>query len=92
MEPFIVSNDLLHTPSALRDRAARDGYLFLKGFVHRDDILETRRDMAQVLLEFGWIDPGTDLLEAITHRPASIHGDEEHQPVYDRIQRLESFH
>ena len=55
MKPFIVSNDLLHEPSALRDRAARDGYLFIKGFVNQDDILETRRDMARILLEFGWI-------------------------------------
>lgn len=92
MEPFIVSNDLLHEPSALRERAERDGYLFMKGLVNQDDILETRRDMAQILLEFGWIAPGTDLLEAITHRPAALHGDEEHQPVYERIQLLESFH
>lgn len=92
MEPFIVSNDLLDDPSALRARANRDGYLFLKDFVDQAAILETRADIAQILLEFGWIDEGTDILEAFTSRPAAVHGEAEHQPIYDRVQLLESFH
>lgn len=91
MAPFRVSNDVLHDPAALRARAEREGYLFLKDLVDHGQILETRRDMAAVLQRVGWIEADTDPLEAITSHPAHVSGDPEHQPVYDRIIRLESF-
>ena len=92
MEPFVVSNDLLDDPDALRARANRDGYLFLEDIVDHALVLEARRDMAAVLQEVGWIDAGTDPLEAVTSHPAHVSGDPEHKPVYDRIMCLESFH
>ena len=92
MTPFVESNDIRGDPEALRRRAHRDGYLFLRDLVDRDAILETRRDITAILKEAGWIDDGTDPFEAVTTQPAHIMGSAEFSPVYDTIQRLESFH
>lgn len=92
MKPFVSSNDIRDDSEALRCRADRDGYLFLQEFVDREAILETRRDITAVLKEVGWIDEGTDPFEGRTTQSARIAGTPEFTPVYDSIQRLESFH
>ena len=92
MEPFVESNDIRDNGPALRRRADRDGYLFLRDFADKESILEARRDMAAILAEIGWIDAGTDPGEAITSHPAVLAGTPDFTPVYDTIQCLESFH
>lgn len=92
MEPFVESNDIRAAGAALRRRAERDGYLFLRNLVDPEAILAARRDIASILAEVGWCDAGTDPFEAITSRPAALAGTPEFIPVYDTIQRLESFH
>ena len=92
MNLFVESNDIRNDAAALRERADRDGYLFLRDFVDEEPILETRRDITATLQEVGWIDVGTDPFEAITSHPARISGTDEHKPVYDMVQKLESFH
>ena len=92
MTPFVESNDILADDDGLRSRADRDGYLFLRDFVDGEPILKARRDIAATLQEVGWIDAGTDPSAAKTSQPACIAGTDEHKPVYDRVQKLESFH
>ena len=92
MTPFVESNDIQNDTNALRHRAERDGYLFMRAFVDVEAILKTRRDITTTLQKAGWINAGTDPLEAITSHPACISGQEEFKPVYDIVQRLESFH
>ena len=92
MTPFVESNDIVGDGDALRRRADRDGYLFLRDFVDGESILEPRRDITAILSEVGWIDDGTDPFEAISTHPALVSGMEEFKPVYDAILRLESFH
>ena len=92
MTPFVESNDIRDNDQALRDRADRDGYLFFRDFVDADPILEARRDITATLQTVDWIDEGTDPFEAITSHPAHVSGEKEFSPVYDMIQRIESFH
>lgn len=92
MTPFVESNDIREDREALRRRADRDGYLFLKEVVDREAILAARRDIAATLQEVGWIDAGTDPFNAITSHPALVSGMEDFKPVYDAVQKLESFH
>ena len=92
MTPFIESRDILGDRDALRSRANRDGCLFVKGLVDKEAILEARRDIAAVLQEEIWIDAGTDPFEAVTSHHAVVSGMDEFKPVYDRVQRIESFH
>ncbi len=92
MTPFVDSSKLRGDAEAIRRRADRDGYLYLRGIVDEEAVLEARRDIAGVLQEVGWIDAGTDPDEAITSHPPHVSGEPEFSPVYDRVQLLESFH
>lgn len=92
MRPFVESNDLSNDGEALRRRADRDGYLFLRNWVDKGSVLAARRDIAAVLQEAGWIDAGTDPDEAVTSHPPHVSGEPAFSPVYDRVQMLESFH
>jgi ectoine hydroxylase-related dioxygenase (phytanoyl-CoA dioxygenase family) len=89
--PFVESNEIINDSAALRCRADRDGYLFLRDVVDGKSILETRRDITAILQGVGWIQEGTDSFEAITTHPAILSGMEEFKPVYDEILKLESF-
>ena len=89
--PFFDSNQLLGAPNELRRRAQEDGYLFFRGLVSHQAIDDLRRDITGILEEAGWLDDGTDPMEAISTADAKIIGTPEFNPVYDAIQRLESF-
>lgn len=41
MKPFLESNDLLSDPSGLRKRLRDDGYLFLRGILPRDQVIQS---------------------------------------------------
>ena len=92
MTLFVESNDIKEDTDALRHRADRDGYLFLKNAADKEAIMAARRDIAATLQEVGWIDSGTDPFDAITSHPALVSGMEDFKPVYDEVQKLESFH
>jgi ectoine hydroxylase-related dioxygenase (phytanoyl-CoA dioxygenase family) len=77
---------------SLREKAEQDGYLFFRSLVDQELILRARRDIVRILEQAGWIDAGTDPIEAISSHPARIAGSPEFTPIYDRIQCLESFH
>ena len=90
--PFASSNDLLDRPRDLRARALEDGYLFIRGLVPDAPILRLRRDIAAILDGVGWLDADTDPLDAISTQGAKLMGTPEFIPIYDAMQRLESFH
>ena len=90
--PFIDSGSLLGAREQLRERAQQDGYLFVRDLVSHDSILRLRRDVARILGDAGWLDDGTDPMDALSTVDAKIMGTPEFTPIYDTIQRLESFH
>ena len=90
--PFTVSDDLVERPSELRARAREDGYVFIRGLVPEDAIGRLRSDITAILDEVGWLDAGTDPLDAVSTQQARIIGTPEFNPIYDTIQKLESFH
>ena len=92
MEPFVESSGISKDGEALRRRADRDGYLFLRNWVDKEAVLAARSDIAEVLQDAGWIDARTDADEAVTSHPPHVSGEPEFSPVYDRVQQLETFH
>lgn len=92
MKPFVESSDISNDGEALRWRADRDGYLFLRNWIDKEAILDVRRDIAAVLQDVGWIDDGSDPDEMVTSHPPHVSGEPEFSLVYDRVQMLESFH
>ena len=90
--PFTVSGDLIDRPRALRARAQEDGYVFIRGLVPEAGIRQVRSDITAILDSVGWLDAGTDTIDAISTQEARLMGTPEFIPIYDTIQKLESFH
>jgi hypothetical protein len=65
------SSYLLGDMDAVRGRLAEDGYLFMRGFFKRDDVLAARRVIVDRLAAEGLLQAGTDPMEAITHDETS---------------------
>ena len=89
---FLDSTGLVGDPAALKARAEEDGYVFIRGLMRQDPLMRLRTDTTRILLEAGWLDAGTDPLDAISTQPARYMGKPDFTPIYDTLQRLESFH
>ena len=87
MAAFVVSNDLLDDPPALRDRLAADGYLFFRGIGPKDKILAARRDVLRLCHDAGWCDPDGRWSGA----GPFTEGDAEYMAVYRHVIKLPSF-
>ena len=98
---FTDSTDILHDPEALRARAAEDGYLFFKQLLPKNDILNLRRQMLEIIRKYGWTKDGTELMDGIADRDA-IDAEKEEDilfcgtgvtpPAYKEVQKLQDFH
>jgi len=56
----------------LRIRLAEDGYLFMRGFFRREDVLEVRREVVKQIAALGNLEPGTDPMDAILRKDGQI--------------------
>ena len=59
------SSYLVGDGERLRERLQEDGYLFIRGFHKRDDVVAARRVMVERLEKEGVLEPGTDPMDAI---------------------------
>lgn len=57
------SNDILHDFDALRERISEDGYLLLRGFHDREQVLDARRSILEKMDQMGKLDRDTLLEE-----------------------------
>lgn len=60
------SNDILDDPVALRQRMRADGYIFLRDYLHRDEVLEARAEICRRLDAEGYLDRRYPLVDAVT--------------------------
>lgn len=70
------------------------GYVFVRGLVPEEKVLQVRREVLELCSEAGWLDSSCDLMEGIAapgHEPLS-EGMPEYMKVYRQILRLPSFH
>jgi ectoine hydroxylase-related dioxygenase (phytanoyl-CoA dioxygenase family) len=63
LQPLHISNPILNDPEALRSQMRERGYLFFRGLVNRDRVLEARRDVLKILEKHGVLDKSGDLME-----------------------------
>lgn len=97
---FEDATPLLDDPSALRNRAARDGYLFFKHLLPAEPLLELRRQMLEVCSQRGWLAPNHALMEGMIDVEALNRVPEEEMrtdigvphEAYRAVQKLELFH
>ena len=89
-------NALLDDPQAMRRQMATDGYLFFRGLLPADEIAALRRRILQICDNYGWIAPGTELMDGIADPSADAMepfcGVGVPPEAYGDVQRLESFH
>lgn len=98
---FTDSTPLLNSPKELRARADEDGFLFFKGFLPKEPLLELRRQILEIVNRHGWLKKGTDLMEGVCDLEA-IARDHDSDPqwkyigvgkqAYAEVQSLELFH
>ncbi|MDE0447325.1 MAG: phytanoyl-CoA dioxygenase family protein [Spirochaetaceae bacterium] len=91
------STDALHDVAELRRRIAADGYLWIRGLIDRDAVLEARRGVLERLRERDALVAGTPLMEGVMPRAGrSIGvGRAAHRPEVLRVlegPELESFY
>ncbi|MBI2941167.1 MAG: phytanoyl-CoA dioxygenase family protein [Chloroflexi bacterium] len=93
LREFVVSNHLLGKPDELRARLGEEGYLFFRGLVPQDDVLQVRRAILECCREAGWLIEGSDLLEGRADvAKTCVDLDPAYVQVYQRVLRLEVFH
>jgi hypothetical protein len=63
---LVDSTDLLNDASALRQRMADDGYLYLPGLLDRDEVMAARQSVLQRLWDQGSLDPAFPLMDGVT--------------------------
>ncbi|CAN5443704.1 phytanoyl-CoA dioxygenase family protein [soil metagenome] len=66
------SSDVAHDPVALHARMEEDGYLYLPGFLDREDVRDVRRRICDVLAEEGLLDPTLPSEDAIAASDAKV--------------------
>jgi ectoine hydroxylase-related dioxygenase (phytanoyl-CoA dioxygenase family) len=59
------SIDLVDDVPALRERMARDGYLFLPGLLHREEVLAAKQVVAERLAAAGALDPEYPVIDCV---------------------------
>jgi hypothetical protein len=59
------SNDIVDDPAQLRSRIAEDGYLFLRNYLDREEVLAARAELIRRLEEGGFLDEDSNPMEAV---------------------------
>ena len=90
---FLDSTDLIGNGPALAGRLRRDGYLFLRGLLPRDTVLEVRRRLLEKAAAGGWLDPDRPIEDGIANPAASCKDPEErYMTVFRGIWADEALH
>jgi len=66
------SNELLANPVALRERMRTDGYIFMRDYLNRAEVLEARAEVVRRLDAEGFLDHNYPVEEAVT-APGKVH-------------------
>ncbi len=93
---FQEHNALLDDPQAMRLQMEKDGFLFFRGLLPAEEIVALRRKILQICYSYGWIAPGTELMDGIADPSADgmepFCGVGVPPAAYGDVQCLESFH
>jgi ectoine hydroxylase-related dioxygenase (phytanoyl-CoA dioxygenase family) len=93
LSDFLESNDALADDDELRHGMERDGYLFFRGLVDADSILQVRRDILALCQKAGWLAEGTTLMDGIANTERTcVEPSPDYMAVYNEVMKLESFH
>ena len=85
-------SDVEEDTAVLRSRLGEDGYLALGAVAPTDLALRARRDILELCLQAGWLDPNTDMMKG-RWSGGDIHteGEPAYMDLYQQVLQLSSF-
>lgn len=97
---FLDSTPLLGDADVLRLRAEGEGYLFFRGLLPAEDVLQVRADALAVVERYGWLKAGQGMHGSLVNADALSQVPESDMRLdvgvshaaYDDVQKLESIH
>ncbi len=93
MREFLDSTDLMNDGPALAERLERDGYLFLRGLLPREAVMNVRRRLLEKAAAGGWLDPDHPVDHAVADPAAACKDPEEpYMKVFRDIWADEELH
>ena len=93
MRPFLDSTELLADGRDLYQRVQRDGYLFVRGLLPKEDLESLRTEWLGKLEKAGWIRKDTSLVEGIADPDAfCVEPQDAYMDVLHEVCRLRSSH
>jgi ectoine hydroxylase-related dioxygenase (phytanoyl-CoA dioxygenase family) len=89
-----VESDAGAGADALRAEMDERGYLFFRQLVPARDVLAVRRALTTILAQAGWLDPGSDPMDAIANPELEplMEGHPAYMPVYRTVLHTPLFH
>jgi ectoine hydroxylase-related dioxygenase (phytanoyl-CoA dioxygenase family) len=66
------TDDIRGDAGALRERMQREGYLYLPGLLHRDEVLAARRSVTERLAAAGQLDPEFPHEQSVAHPDSKV--------------------
>ena len=92
MQPFLDSTDVVNDELELRERAERDGYLFIRGLVPTDVLENLRRQCLEIARDAGWVKKDSPLADAIADIDSfCVEPQPEYMGVYYHMYKLQEF-
>ena len=88
---FRADNDALRDATELRRRLADTGYLFIKGALNKEALLNLRRDILTLCQEHGWLDASVPLIDGHFAGRAFPDYSTEYMALYRKLIKMESF-
>lgn len=76
-DEFVDSSELIEDANGLRDRLARDGYIFLRGLLPAETIRSVRSRLLAKAAAGGWLEPGAPVEAGIANLAAACKDPEE---------------
>ena len=93
MAPFLDSTTLQGDRAALKERLHRDGYLFIRDLLPKNDILRVHRRLLEKASKGGWLDPTTPLEAGIANQEAACKDPEKtYMKVFPHLWNDEELH
>jgi hypothetical protein len=85
------SSDAANDFDELRRRVAEDGYLYMKGYLNRDAVLDARRSLVERMEGEGILDPSCDPMDAICRAERPPNSEEERQSAEKKNSRAANY-
>ena len=92
MQPFLDSTDVVNDELELRERAQRDGYLFIRRLLPTDVLENLRIQCLEIARDAAWIKRDTSLADAIADLNGfCVEPQPEYMGVYRHMYKLQEF-